>query len=127
MSSMPSRFAVLLLIAAACLAPQVLCAQDKAARIDEVMSRYHEYRQFNGSVLVADHGRVIFKKGYGLANMEWGIRNAPDTRFRLGSITKQFTAALIMQLVDEGKLRLDAKMSEYLPDYPKKTAELVTI
>jgi CubicO group peptidase (beta-lactamase class C family) len=123
---MSSRFTVLFLLAA-CLAPRVLFAQDKPARIDELMSRYHEYRQFNGSVLVADHDRVIFKKGYGLANMEWNIPNAPDTRFRLGSITKQFTAALIMQLVDEGKLRLDAKMSEYLPDYPKKTADLVTI
>ena len=52
--------------------------------------------QFNGSALVADNGKVIFKRGFGLANMEWNIANEPDTKFRLGSITKQFTAVAIL-------------------------------
>lgn len=101
--------------------------QDKASKIDELLSRYHENRQFNGTALVAESGSVIFKKGYGMANFEWNIPNAPDTRFRLGSITKQFTAAVILQLADEGKLKLDDKLSQFVPDYPKKTADKVTI
>src|SRR5688500_11842606 len=75
----------------------------KAAKIDEVMTLANKYRLFNGSVLVAENGKVIYKKGFGLANMEWNIPNTPETRFRLGSITKQFTAALILQLVEQGK------------------------
>ncbi|HET6891567.1 MAG TPA: serine hydrolase, partial [Pyrinomonadaceae bacterium] len=72
-------------------------------------------------------GKVIYKKGFGLANMEWNIPNAPDTRFRLGSITKQFTATLIMQLVEQGKLKLDGKISDYLPEYRKEIGEKVTV
>jgi len=78
-------------------------AQDKAARIDQMISLYQKYSQVNGSALVADNGKVIYKKGSGLANMEWNIPNASDTKFRLGSVTKQFTATLILQLVEQGK------------------------
>lgn len=104
-----------------------LGAQDKAAKIDEILSRYHANGQFNGTALVSEGGKVIYKKGFGLANMEWQIPNTPDTRFRLGSITKQFTGALILQLVNEGKIDLDAKLSQYIPEYPKKTSDRVTI
>jgi CubicO group peptidase (beta-lactamase class C family) len=102
-------------------------AQDKAARIDEYMTRANKFRQFNGAVLVAENGKVIYKKGLGLANMEWNVPNETDTKFRLGSITKQFTATLIMQLVEQGKLKLDGKLSEYLPDYRKDVGDKVTI
>lgn len=102
-------------------------AQDKGAKIDEMLSLYQKYGQFNGSALVADNGKVIYKKGLGLANMEWNIPNAPDTKFRLGSITKQFTATLILQLVEQGKIKLDGKLTDYLPDYRKDTGARVTI
>src|SRR5256714_2402417 len=102
-------------------------AQDKAAKIDQMISLYQKYGQFNGSALVADNGKVIYKKGVGLANMEGNIPNAPDTKFRLGSITKQFTATLILQLVEQGKIKLDGKMIAYLPDYRKDTGAKVTI
>jgi CubicO group peptidase (beta-lactamase class C family) len=102
-------------------------AQNKVRQIDEVMSLYHKYQQFNGSVLVADNGKVIYKKGFGSANMEWNIPNEPDTKFRLGSITKQFTAALILQLVEQGKIKLDGKVSDYLTDYRKDTGARMTI
>src|SRR4030095_14143744 len=59
--------------------------------------------------------------------MEWNIPNAPDTKFRLGSITKQFTATLILQLVEQGKIKLDGKLIDYLPDYRKDTGAKVTI
>lgn len=102
-------------------------AQNKAKQIDDLMHRYVDNGQFNGSVLVAAGGKVIFKKGYGLANMEWNIPNSTDTKFRLGSLTKQFTAMLIMQLVEQGKLKLDGKITDYLTDYPKANGDKITI
>jgi len=101
--------------------------QKKAGKIDELMKLHHDYGLFNGSVLVAEAGKVIYKKGIGLANMEWNIPNMPDTKFRIGSITKQFTSMLILQLVEQGKIKLDGKISEYLPYYRKDTGEKVTI
>jgi CubicO group peptidase (beta-lactamase class C family) len=102
-------------------------AKTKPEKIDELMTLYHQYGQFNGTVLVAEHGKIIYKKGFGDANMEWGIPNDPVTKFRLGSITKQFTSMLIMQLVEKGKVKLDDKLSDYLPYYRKDTGEKVTI
>src|SRR5688572_21914296 len=95
----------------------VVFGQDKTAEINEVLSLAHKYRQFNGSVLVAENGKVTYKNAFGMANMEWGIPNTPETKFRLGSITKQFTAAVTLQLVEQGKIKLDGKISDYLPDY----------
>ena len=105
----------------------VLSAQDRGDQINALLTRYHETGQFNGAALGAENGAAILKSGYGLANMEWGIRNAPDTRFRIGSITKQFTAAIILQLVHEGKVNLNDPLSRFLPDYPSQTADKVTI
>jgi CubicO group peptidase (beta-lactamase class C family) len=102
-------------------------AQDKAAKIQEVLALAHKHRQLNGTALVAENGKVIYKQAFGLANMEWNIPNTPETRFRLGSITKQFTAALTLQLVEQGKIKLDGKVSDYLPDYRKDTGQKVTI
>ena len=102
-------------------------AQTKAEKIDALVRQYVANRQFNGSILVADKGKVIIKKGYGMANMEWNIPNTASTKFRLGSITKQFTSMLIMQLVGQGKLKLNGKITDYLPDYPKATGSKITI
>jgi CubicO group peptidase (beta-lactamase class C family) len=78
-------------------------------------------------VLVSDHDEVIFKKGYGLANREWGIPNAPDVKFRIGSITKQFTSMLVMQRAGKGTIKLEGHLSDYLPYYRKDTGSKVTI
>ena len=102
-------------------------ATDASERIETLLKRYQELGLFNGSVLVADGGQVVLKKGYGLANMEWNIPNTADTKFRLGSITKQFTATLIMQLVEQGKIDLKAPVTRYLPNYPGRTGDKVTI
>ena len=96
-------------------------------QLDKLINAYTEYGKFNGSVLVANQGKVIFKKGYGMANMEWDIPNKSNTKHRLGSITKQFTAMLILQLAAENKLDLHAQISKYLPDYPKETGDKITI
>jgi CubicO group peptidase (beta-lactamase class C family) len=102
-------------------------AQQNEQKIDDLLKQYYDYGQLNGTVLVADKGKVIYEKGFGQANMEWAIPNQPDTKFRIGSVTKQFTAALILQLIEEGKLKLDGKLSDYLPDYRKDTGEKITI
>jgi len=102
-------------------------ADDRAVAIDAYLSQVHALSQFDGAVLVADGGGVVFTKGYGLADREWSVPNAPDGKFRLGSITKQFTATLVMQLVEEGKLSLDARLSDVLPYYRKDTGGKVTI
>lgn len=104
-----------------------LLAATHAEKIDALLAAYNKQRYFNGSALVAENGKVILRKGYGLANMEWQIPNTPDTKFRLGSITKQFTSMVIMQLVSEGKIKLDDKMTAYLTDYRKDTGDKVTI
>ena len=105
----------------------VALAQDHAAKIQQVLELAHKYRQFNGTALVAENGKVIYKGAFGMANMEWNIPNTPETKFRLGSITKQFTAVLTLQLVEQGKIKLDGKVSDYLPDYRKDIGDKVTM
>ncbi len=105
----------------------VALAQDNARKIDDLLKNYYDYGQFNGSVLVAEKGKFVYKKGFGMANMEWAIPNQPDTKFRIGSVTKQFTAALILQLAEEGKVKLDGKLGDYLPDYRKDTGGKITV
>ena len=73
---------------------------------------------FMGSVLVVRDGNILLSKGYGMANVEWEIPNAPSTKFRLGSITKQFTAASILLLEERGTLSIDERVKTYLPDIP---------
>jgi CubicO group peptidase (beta-lactamase class C family) len=102
-------------------------SQDKAAAIESLLKRHRDVGAFNGTALVAENGKVIFKKGYGPADFEWKIPNTPDTKFRLGSITKQFTATLILQLVEEGKLTLDTTLAKALPYYRQDTGARVTI
>lgn len=96
--------AILLLLAAA------LTAQDAGA--------YLEAAHFQGTALLAKDGKVLLAKGYGLANREHGVPNKPETKFRLGSITKQFTAAAILQLQEKGKLSVHDKIAKYVPDTP---------
>ena len=118
---------LLLLILSLFVFINVSFAQSNSKEIDKLLETYREYGQFNGTVLVAKDGKVIHQKGYGMANMEWDIPNHPDTKFRIGSVTKQFTATLILQLVSEGKIRLDGKITDYLPDYRKDTGDKITI
>ncbi|MFK7921463.1 MAG: serine hydrolase [Bacteroidia bacterium] len=99
----------------------------KTEKLEKLISTYAEYGEFNGAVLVAEEGKVIFQKGFGLANMEWDIPNQTDTKFRIGSITKQFTAMLIVQLAAEGKLDLHTPISKYLSDYPKENGDRITL
>jgi CubicO group peptidase (beta-lactamase class C family) len=102
-------------------------AEGEAEHIDRYVSRWHEVGRFNGVVLVAKDGKTVLSKGYGEANMEWNIPNAPDTKFKLHSISKQFTTVLVLQLAAEGRIDLDGRLTDYLPDYRKDTGDRVTI
>ncbi|BDF94040.1 serine hydrolase domain-containing protein [Pseudoalteromonas sp. KAN5] len=102
-------------------------AVDYTKEMDTFIEQFHDFKQFNGNVLVAKRGEVIFEKSYGYANFEWNIKNTADTKFRIGSITKQFTAMLILQLAQQNKLQLDAPLATYLPDYRKDIANKITI
>ena len=79
-------------------------AADLTAKFDEYMQAQAKTNRFMGAVLVAKDGRVVFNKGFGWANAEWQIPNTPRTKFRLGSVTKQFTAGAILVLEEQGKL-----------------------
>lgn len=75
-------------------------------------------RQFMGSILIVQDGHVLVDHSYGSANLEWHIPNTSATKFRIGSLTKQFTAASILLLEERGRLRLDDPISKYLEDAP---------
>jgi CubicO group peptidase (beta-lactamase class C family) len=100
---------------------------DKAQKIDEFLRLCHEYRMFDGTVLVSEHGKIIYKKSFGLASREWDVPHELDSKYVIGSVSKQFTAMLILQLAEEKKLQLDGKISDYLPDFPKNSGNRVTI
>jgi CubicO group peptidase (beta-lactamase class C family) len=102
-------------------------AQEKPKLIDQLVQSYKDIKEFNGCVLVAKQGKIILQKGYGFANMELGIHNNVNTKFRIASLTKQFTAMLIMQLKQSGKLNLKNPISKFLPYYRKDVGEKVTI
>lgn len=92
--------------------------QPGIVRMDTVVASYVADRQFMGSVLVARDGEILFSKSYGQANLEWDIPNTPDTKFRVGSITKQFTAASILLLEEQGKLSTDDPIKKHWPEAP---------
>ncbi len=83
---------------------------------------------FSGAVLLAKNGEPIFAQAYGFADREHQIPNSLNTRFRIGSMNKMFTAVAVLQLVAAGKLRLNGPLIKYLPDYPnRELASTVTI
>ena len=86
--------------------------------MEQVIQSHVTAGTFMGTVLVARDGAVVLDKAYGMANLEWDVPNTTATKFRLGSITKQFTAAAILLLEERGKLKVDDKVKTYLPDAP---------
>jgi CubicO group peptidase (beta-lactamase class C family) len=89
-----------------------------AGRMDQIVESYVKSGQFMGAVLAARGDQILLNKGYGYADLEWKIPDAPEDKFRLGSITKQFTAASILLLQERGKLNVDNPVKKYMPDAP---------
>jgi CubicO group peptidase (beta-lactamase class C family) len=90
--------------------------EDRAA---QEMDQFVSSRDFSGVVLVAREGHVLFQKAYGLANREHDVPNKVGTKFRVGSVTKQFTAMAVMILAERGKLRLTDSVCKYIENCPK--------
>jgi CubicO group peptidase (beta-lactamase class C family) len=102
-------------------------AQDLAPKADEIVNAYVKQGKFSGSVLVAKGGKVILSKGYGMASYELEVANTPQTKFRLGSITKQFTGLAIAQLQERGLVNVEDPITKYLSDFPKEVGDKVTV
>jgi len=100
---------------------------EKAQRIDWVVSHYQRLGCFNGTILVADGGKVIYSRGVGKASFDYDIPNTPNTKFGIASITKQFTALLILQQVAENRIALQGTVCDYLPWYRQDTGSRMTI
>lgn len=94
-------------------------------KLDNYLSTLETTDNFHGSVLVAQNGSIILNKGYGKSDFEQNIKNTKDTTFPIGSMTKQFTAMAIMQLVEKGLINVDDVISKYIPDFPN--GNIITI
>lgn len=101
------------------------CGQGE--RISKILVEIDSKEHLSGVVLVGQGGRVIYQKAYGTANQSFSIANNFDTKFLLGSLTKQFTAMLIMQQVEAGHMNLDEPITKYLLDFRKETGDKITI
>lgn len=106
---------------------QILSAQTKSAKLSVIMKAYHNYNMFDGAVLVAENGKIIYKDAFGLANREWNIPNKIDTKFMIGSVSKPLTATLALIQVQKGLIGLDKTVEDYLPEFKNKPAAKVTI
>ena len=104
-----------------------LFAQNKKATLSGIMQAYHTYNMFDGAVLVAENGKVVYKGAFGLANREWNIPNRTDTKFMLGSVSKPLTATLMLIQVQKGLIKLDKTIADYLPEFKNKPAAKISI
>lgn len=104
-----------------------LFAQNKKATLSGIMQAYHTYNMFDGAVLVAENGMVVYKGAFGLANREWNIPNRTDTKFMLGSVSKPLTATLMLIQVQKGLIKLDKTIADYLPEFKNKPAAKISI
>lgn len=93
-------------------------AQDHVERMDQIVKASVASGEFMGAVLVARDDDILLSKGYGFANLEWDIPNTPATKFRVGSVTKQFTAAAILLLEERRQLKIEDRVSTHLSNVP---------
>ncbi len=98
--------------------------QDLNYKLDTTIQNLINEDQPGVTVLIRHQGEVIYQKGFGMANVEQGVKMEPGHVFRIGSITKQFTACAILKLEEEGKLSLKDDIKKYLPDYPTAGYEI---
>ncbi len=87
-------------------------------KVDELLRAHVTVNDFQGSVMLASGGKPLVAKGYGFANIEWEVPNTPQTKFRIGSITKQFTSMLVMQLREQGKVKIEDSVCVYVTPCP---------
>lgn len=100
-------------------------AQDKFTRMDSLLNYLHENNKFMGSLTIREGENVVFSKAYGFADVEKNIKADRFTRYKIGSISKTFTAVMVMQLIEEKKLTLQTKLNRFYPKMPN--AEKISI
>jgi CubicO group peptidase (beta-lactamase class C family) len=96
--------------------PQI--AQQKAIKLDTFFKSLQKNTGFNGTVLVAQYGKIIYKQAFGLANKFTNDKLSTKTSFQLASVSKQFTAVSILQLVEKGKISLEDRVEQHIPGFP---------
>jgi CubicO group peptidase (beta-lactamase class C family) len=99
-------------------------AQQLVTRVDEYMNAAVKQGKFSGSVLIAREGRVLVSKGYGMASLELDVPNTPQMKFRIGSLTKQFTAMAVLILQERGLLKVQDSVCKYVPECPPVWADV---
>ncbi|MCY3600528.1 MAG: serine hydrolase [Gemmatimonadetes bacterium] len=102
-------------------------AQSRAERAEGYLRSFHDLRLFNGAALIVDEGEVLFEGAFGRSDFAAGGANDASTRFRIASLTKQFTAALVLRLEEEGLLRVDDPVGRHIEEYPPENADRVTL
>src|SRR5687768_3631115 len=105
----------LLITLSVSLRAQQLSKQDQQF-VDSVMSAYYKPDEPGAVLLIAGGGKAIYRKAFGLANLEFNVDNKPENVFRIGSMSKQFTAVCVLQLAQIGKLNLQDDIRKYIPD-----------
>lgn len=106
---------------------QATLTQAQAQSLEATIRDYAKEHNFNGTILIRHKDKKIYQQSFGLADRAFDILIKDDTKFRIASITKVFTAVLILQLYEQGKLDLHATIKTYLPGYSGEGAEKVTI
>jgi CubicO group peptidase (beta-lactamase class C family) len=113
----PIKFHVAILVLA--LAGSVLsCAQGKWASVDKHFALWNRSDSPGAAIAIVQNGAIIYKRGYGFANIEYDIRITPSTPFNIASVAKQFTAMAIIMLAEQGKLALDDDYRKFIPEVP---------
>src|SRR5215211_300392 len=127
MSASRRMLAVAFVVTAAPMAwAQRQYSPDLSTRVDKIFARFDRNTPGCG-VLLAKDGRMLYTQGYGAANLEYGVPNTDSTVFESGSVAKQFTAAAIVLLAQDGKLALNDDIRKYLPDVPSFDGQWITI
>ena len=89
------------------------------AKVDAYLAPYVAAKDFSGAILLARGGKILLRKGYGLANQELGVANGPETKFQIASVPKTFMAAAVVLLDRQGLLHLDDPLAKYIPEFPR--------
>ncbi|MBN2092442.1 serine hydrolase [candidate division KSB1 bacterium] len=110
---------IIFLMFAVTSSPSYANSENDMDQIDQYITAYVEMNQFSGSILISRNNQIIVNKGYGMANYEHEIPNHPKTKFRIASLTKQFTAMAVLILDENDNLDINDSLAKYIPDYPR--------
>jgi len=94
---------------------------------EEFMDSFAQKNNFNGTILIEKNSKTVYKKSFGYANLPFKVQSSINNRYKIASITKAFTAVLILQLYEQGKINLSETINAYLPEYNGQGADKVTI